>query len=120
MKRGKKGKGKRKAEEVRSAKCELRKRGRRGFTLVEVLTALVIFSVAIVAFLQGMGDSLSHQNDLMSRERASMLAQNIMEEIQADGDLEENDNEGQFEGVDAGYHWESVVESTDIDKLMVV
>jgi len=93
---------------------------RRGFTLVEILTALVIFSVAILAFLQGMGDSLSHQNDLISNEHAAMLAQNILEEIYYDKDLEEGDNEGDFEGADAGYHWESLVQTTDTDKLMEV
>ena len=93
---------------------------RGGFTLVEILTALVIFSVAIVAFLQAMGDSLAHQNDLLSYERAAMLAENIMEEIHYSQDFEEGGNDGQFDGADAAYHWETLVETTDIDKLMQV
>ena len=46
-----------------------------GFSLIEVLAALSIFSVAIVALIQGMGTSLSIQTDLVSRNRAAMLAE---------------------------------------------
>lgn len=97
----------------------MRARRQRGFSLVEVLTALVIFSVAIVAFIQGMGASTAIQADLIWEQRAAMLAENVMEEIRYTNDLEEGANEGEFEG-DAQYHWASLIEPTDIEGLMSV
>jgi type II secretion system protein I len=91
----------------------------RGFTLVEVMTALVIFSVVIVAFIQGIGATVSVQADLIWEQRAAMLAENILEEIRYTNDLAEGDNEGDFQG-DAEYHWSSTIEPTDTDGLMQI
>lgn len=93
---------------------------RRGFSLVEVLTALLIFSLAVVAFLRSMGESTSIQSDLISRARAAALAQNVMEEIRLAGDFSETDETGEFEDEDAAFTWSSSVEETDIQSLKQV
>ena len=93
---------------------------RGGFTLVEVLTALIIFAVAIIAFIQSMGVSVSIQSDLVSEQRAAMLTENILEEIKTVGALEVGEEYGQFEGVDAAFQWRTVIVETDIEFLMEV
>lgn len=96
-------------------------RGRAsGFSLVEVLAALTIFSIAVIAFLQGMAESVSIQAGLISIQRASMLAENILEEIEYTRTIEAGRQSGEFEGADAAYQWETNITETDIDALMEV
>ena len=78
---------------------------------------MTIFGVAVVAFVQSMGDSVSIQTDLLNRARAAALAENILEEIRMSGDLEPNVAEGDFDGTDAAYHWESEISETDRELL---
>ena len=80
---------------------------RSAFTLVETLAALIIFSVAIIAFIQGMGVTIASQGNLLGEQRAVILAQDILEELRYTGDLTEDTQEGQFEGDDAYYAWEA-------------
>lgn len=93
---------------------------RGGFSLIEVLTALIIFSIAVVAFVQSMGSSIRIQSTLVSEQRASMLAENILEEIKYTGDLAEDEARGEFEGADLAYRWTTSVRETDIAGLMQV
>ena len=90
-----------------------------GFSLVEVLAALVIFGVAIVGFMRAMGESTRIQADLLNMQRALVLAQNVMEEMRYSGVFEIGEEEGEFEGEDAMYHWRTVVEENpDFEGLL--
>ncbi len=93
---------------------------RRGFSLAEVLASTIIFGVAIVAFIQGMGGSLAIQADLTAEHRAATLAQNVMEEIVATGDLRLGSADGAFDGENAGYAWATEIRQTDIEGLVQV
>ena len=93
---------------------------RRGFTLIEVLTALVIFSVALVAFIEGMGSAISIQAELRARGRAEELAANTLEELRVNGQPKEGQDSGQFKDEDAGYAWRTVTRSTDYNNLYEV
>ena len=93
-------------------------RPRRAFTLIEVLAALLIFGVALVAFMQNLGESNRLQADLATRQRAEMLAQNILEELRLGGSYETGEDSGAFEGSDAIYSWSTEIESDeDLDRL---
>jgi general secretion pathway protein I len=95
--------------------------GRGGFTLIEVLAAVVIFGIALVGYLQAVGESTRIQADLMSEQRALMLAQNAMEELRLGGQFEEGVEEGEFEEEDAGYFWRTdVQENAEIEGLIDV
>ena len=93
-------------------------RSRGGFTLIEVLAALVIFGVAIVGIIEGVGMALSYQADLSMRQRAAMLASNILEEIKYSGELVEGEDSGQFEDEDLVFLWRTTIEQTEITGLM--
>lgn len=93
----------------------------RAFTLIEVLAALVIFSVAIAGFIRAMGESARIQGDLQTQQRALMLAQNVMEEMRFSGEFEEGTKDGVFSGEDAAYRWRSDIEpALDLDGLLDV
>ena len=88
-----------------------------GFSLIEVLAALVIFSVAIVALVESFGASTAIQADLIEHSRALMLAENVLEEIRAANRFETGRRGGPFDGIDAGFEWESQISATDMEGL---
>jgi len=59
---------------------------RGGFTLVEVLVALAIISIALLAALRMAGQSTNSVGELRSRMLAGWVAQNILAESRARGD----------------------------------
>ena len=61
-------------------------RRRRGFTLVEVLVALAILSVALLAALRAAGQATSAVDELRLRLFAGWVAQNRLAEHRARGD----------------------------------
>lgn len=61
--------------------------GRRaGFTLVEVLVALAIVSIALLAALRAAGQGTSNAGDLRARVLAGWVAENLLAEHRARGD----------------------------------
>lgn len=64
-----------------------RRHGKRaGFTLVEVLVALAIVSIALLAALRAAGQSTANVGELRTRMLAGWVAQNILAEHRARGD----------------------------------
>lgn len=64
----------------------LRRSSREGFTLVEVLVALAIVSVALAAALRSAGQGTSNVEELRSRLLASWVAENRLAEHRARAD----------------------------------
>ena len=61
--------------------------GRRtGFTLIEVLVALAIVSIALLAALRAAGQGTANVGDLRARLLAGWVAENILAEHRARGD----------------------------------
>ena len=84
-----------------------------GFSLIEVLTALVIASIALVALLRGLGSSQVSAIYLESHLGARILARSIIEdERQATGT-----KTGQRAGDSGQYHWTLDVEPGDVDGI---
>ena len=63
--------------------CEAK---RKGFTLVEVLVALAIISIALLAALRVAGGGTNSVRELRSRLLGSWVAENILAEQRARGD----------------------------------
>ena len=63
-----------------------RSSGRTGFTLVEVLIALAIVSIALIAALRAAGQGTNNAGELRSRMLAGWVAQNVLAEHRARGD----------------------------------
>jgi general secretion pathway protein I len=64
----------------------LRPRSSRGFTLVEVLVALAIVSIALLAALRGAGQATNAVGELRLRLLAGWVAENRLAEHRARGD----------------------------------
>lgn len=63
-----------------------RSAGRTGFTLVEVLVALAIVSIALLAALRAAGQGTANVVELRSRLLAGWVAENLLAEQRARGD----------------------------------
>ncbi|KPL08778.1 hypothetical protein AMJ85_07905 [candidate division BRC1 bacterium SM23_51] len=105
----------------KSAKLETR--GRKtggGFSLLETLVAVTIFSIAIVALIEGIAASTRAQAWIESENRAIMFAQNILEEIEYVSDLRAATDTGEFPDENGRFSWSSQVLETDLEGLYEV
>lgn len=97
---------------------DLIKRHRQsGFSLVEVLAALVIFSVSIVSLMESIGHSTAMQHEIVERQHALALAENLLESTRASENFDEVEQSGEFDGTDAGFSWRLSADSTDVKDL---
>lgn len=85
-------------------------RGEAGFSLIEVLTALVIASFALVVLMRGLGTSQGSAIYLESHLGARLLARSILEDERQDAETKT----GQRSGDSGQYHWSLEVESTEL------
>lgn len=72
----------------------------RGFTLVEVMVALIVLSVAVVAALQLFGGGLRLARAATDHQEATLLASEKLSELALE-DLEESTSEGS----EGDYRW---------------
>lgn len=90
---------------------------RSGFSLLETLVAVTIFSIAIVSIIEGIASSSRRQSWIESENRAAMLAQNVMAELEHIGEYTVGVDGGQFEGQDARFSWMSEVLEAEYEGL---
>lgn len=87
---------------------------RGGFSLIEVLSALTIFSVGVVAMLEGIGQTTVVQSGMLFRREAGMLAENVLEETISLGVWEVGEAGGDFGEVGGQFSWSRQIELTDV------
>lgn len=89
-----------------------------GFSLFEVLLGLTIFSVALVGTIQAITIQIRAEKQAEDATRATILAQNVFEEIRQAGEFEDDDSDsGEFEGPDASFKWTYRMEETEVPDL---
>jgi len=81
----------------------------RGFTLLEVMVALAVLSIALAAVVKNQGDAVDTLGEARLRLRAAWLAQDKMAKLQTSGIESEALFEGAFEKEDAGFRWKVFV-----------
>jgi general secretion pathway protein I len=84
--------------------------GQAGFTLIEVLVATVIAALALIALLESFSSGLSTVSRLAARDRASLLAQSILEAAGARELLTEGVETGQ---ASQGIEWRTTTRRRD-------
>lgn len=96
------------------------KKRNAGFTLLEVMVALAIIGIALVAILRSLAMSVSVSNEAKSLSIGTLLAKGKMAEIESRGfpDIEEAD--GDFGEEYPGYRWERNVSEIGIEDLRKV
>lgn len=88
-----------------------------GFTLLEVLVALVLVATAVVAAVSLSEDNLDQAAMIRMQDRAVLLARAKMFELTDDGLSATLDAEGDFEPEQYGMHWAARAESVGRDNL---
>jgi len=91
-----------------------------GFSILEVLTALAIFSVAIVGIAQGITMQIRTEGVAENVTRAAMLADNTMQSLRISGELTVGEESSQFEGEDSAFTWQYAIEDTETPGLFKV
>ncbi|CAA0080890.1 Type II secretion system protein I [Zhongshania aliphaticivorans] len=82
----------------------------KGFTLLEIMVALVIFATAAVALSKSLTGSASNVGAIEQRQFADVVAHNVLVEILRDG--YGNDNSGKVSLAGFDYRWQRTVEQT--------
>ncbi|MGE0823865.1 MAG: type IV pilus modification protein PilV [Candidatus Binatia bacterium] len=85
----------------------------RGFTLLEVMVALAVLAVGIVAALDAFGGSLRLTTKASRRTQAAIYAQNVMDRVLAQSILEDGEENGEFPG---GFTWRVQVSEVPPDE----
>lgn len=92
-----------------------------GMTLIEVMVALVIISLALTAATIAVGQVISSANSMRDRTYASWIAQNQLAEIRLAGELPETGRttgEVFYAGID--WAWEANIAETGVENLLRV
>ncbi|MFT5576773.1 MAG: general secretion pathway protein I [Bermanella sp.] len=88
----------------------------RGFTLLEIMVALMLFAVGAVSLSKVIGASALHVDELARRQFAGLLAHNQMLTFQLEGRLQSDAGkavQGPYE-----FNWEINVSKTDTDEIV--
>jgi len=96
-------------------------RGRRAFTLVEVLASLALVAIILPVAMKGISTAIQAAALARQRAQAASLAATTMAELITTGDLEEASAQGEFEDY-PNYHWTADIadwEGTAVRQLTV-
>ena len=91
-----------------------------GFTLLEVLVAVAILAIAMVAILKANVQSLDTLTESRERSTASLLAASKLAEVEAAGPTNWSELQGDFGEDYPDYNWEVETSGTEVEGLMRV
>jgi prepilin-type N-terminal cleavage/methylation domain-containing protein len=89
----------------------------RAFSLIEVMIALLILGVALVGFVQATTTAVSSSKESEIQTTAALLASGRIEKLQADGDLEDGDSNGDWGDDFPNYSYTQTISPTDVRGL---
>lgn len=93
------------------------KRRNAGFSLIEVIVAIVILSIALVGLAHGITTALSSSKESESQTAAAMYAAGLIETLRAEGDIADGETEGDCGAELPLYRWTESVTGAGIDGL---
>jgi type IV pilus modification protein PilV len=88
-----------------------------GFSLVEVVCAILVLGVGLVGLTQGVTTALSSSKESEVQTAAALLAAGQIETLRAEGYLTEGEKESTEDDGLPGYRWRQTVTRTSIDGL---
>lgn len=92
--------------------------GSRGFTLVEVVVALAIVAIGMLAVFKTIGDTVNNVATLRDRSFAAWIADNRITELRLSGQMPSVDETaGDLEYAGRRWHWVTRVSQTPVDGL---
>jgi prepilin-type N-terminal cleavage/methylation domain-containing protein len=88
-----------------------------GFSLIEVLCAILILGVAMAGLTRGITTALSSTKESELQTTAALIAAGLVESLRTEGGLLDGETEGSFGGGLALYRWKETVTASRIDGL---
>ena len=92
----------------------------RGFTLLEVMVAVAILAIALVAILKANLQTIDTLVETRERTTVSLLAASKMAEVEAVGAADWSGIQGDFGDDYPGFTWQVETAPTEVDRLMRV
>jgi general secretion pathway protein I len=93
-------------------------RAARGFTLIEVLAALVIVALGMMGVIQAVSQTVSNGSYLRERTLAHWIAMNRLTEARIAGEIPEIDeSSGEVEYAGVRWRWSMDVQQTPVESL---
>jgi general secretion pathway protein I len=89
----------------------------KGFTLLEVITAVAIMSIVLVSVYKLHSQSITMNTEARFYTQAPMLAQAKLAELETGSEDEIADDSGEFGENFPGYTWSVAVDSVDTEAL---
>lgn len=91
-----------------------------GFSLIEVMCAILILGVGLVGLTQGITTALSSSKDSEVQSAAALLASGQIETLRAEGYLIAGERGGEGEGTLSNYTWIQTITETQPEGLFEV
>jgi prepilin-type N-terminal cleavage/methylation domain-containing protein len=88
-----------------------------GFSLIEVMVAILILGIALVGLTHGITTALDSSKDSELQTVAALFAAGKIETLRAEGDLENGETEGECGPGLAAYTWKQTISDAGIDGL---
>ena len=92
----------------------------RGFSLVEVLCAVLILGIGLVGLTQGMTTALRSNKEAELQTAAALIAADRIEILRLGGGLMEGDEDGACEAPLSNYRWTRSIVSMPVEGLYEV
>ena len=93
------------------------KTGQQGFSLVEVMVAILILGVALAGLTHGITTALASSKDSELQATAALFAQGKIETLRAEQEVENGDTDGDCGAGLETYHWKQTISASDMDGL---
>ncbi len=114
------GQGSSRTERVRAGAWVGRNRARSGFSLVEVLCAILILGVGLAGLTEGIVEALRSTKEAQLQTAAVLFAEAQVELLRAEGYLAEGSTEGECGAPLPNCRWRRSVANADLDGLFEV
>ena len=88
-----------------------------GFSLVEIMCAILVLGIALVGLTEGITTALSSARDSELQTAAALVAAGQIETLRAEGYIVDGDTEGECGEVLPLYRWKQSITSTSINGL---
>lgn len=88
-----------------------------GFSLIEVMVAILILGIALAGLTHGITTALGSSKDSELQTTAALYAQGKIESLRAEGGLKDGEVEGDCGAGLQLYRWKQTITATDIEGL---
>lgn len=92
----------------------------RGFTLLEVLVALVVIAVAVAALARAGGQAINGQFEAEQRTMALWVADNLLAELRLDPPGQTGRSQGSTPMGGRNWHWDVLIQPAPGDEMLRV